>query len=409
MPAPKLKQITQDFLSIVPHFADFSSTANLADYADVPKDWFLFVSDIRGSTKATEAGRYKDVNVVGASAVMAVLNKIKPHEIFYVFGGDGATFLSPPELADEITAALLEARVMAKREFDFELRVGKVPLLNLYAADCEVKVARFRVSRHITQAALGGDGIAQAEKWVKNPSAGETYEVMETAGTLNANTEGLECRWNPIKSKRGKMTSIIVQSLNLDPKRAAADYREVLTLVDSLFLTNEPPVISSDGLTLATNPKAYAAESSSRQNGLSFWSRLTYGLKAYSLTVACLFLWNSFWKRAGEKYKNELVVNTDYRKFDGVLRMVLDLSVSQIKLLEALLEKMAADDEIAYGLHFSDSALMTCLIFDRAQGNHLHFVDGNDGGYSAAAKTLKKSLSARNDRVCSVKPKRVHA
>lgn len=404
-----LKPHTTAFLAKVPQFPDFTSTANVSEYADVPKDWFLFVTDIRGSTKATEAGRYKDVNVVGASAVMAVLNQIKPHEVFYVFGGDGATFLSPPELADEITSALLAARVMAKRDFDFDLRVGKVPVWHLYAVNCDVKVVRFNVSRHVTQAALAGDGLSQAESWVKKPPPGENYEVMESDLAAQANTEGLECRWNPVDSQRGSITSLIVQSLNLDPARAENDYREILGLVDALFLNKERPIVSPEKMSMALNPKAYVAETISRTNGQSFWKRLWYGFKAYSVTVLFKFLWASLLKKSGDAYKNELVDNTDYRKFDGVLRMVLDLSPGQIKRLEGLLEAKSKLDEIVYGMHFSKTALMTCLVFDRAKGNHLHFVDGNDGGYSAAAKVLKKKIADRNELVCSVKPKRAGA
>ena len=70
--APELKLSTIAFLEEVPVFASFEDVPDFTRYVDVPKDWYLFVSDIRGSTKATEEGRYKDVNVVGASAVMAV-------------------------------------------------------------------------------------------------------------------------------------------------------------------------------------------------------------------------------------------------------------------------------------------------------------------------------------------------
>lgn len=406
MPPVTLRKATSEFLERVPLFASFSKTANLSAYGDVPADWFLFVSDIRGSTKATEQGRYKEVNVVGASAVMAVLNRVKPHETFYVFGGDGATFLCPPELADDMTEALLGARILAREQFKFELRVGKVPLAALYASGAEVKVARFRVSSTVTQAALAGDGLGQAEALVKKPPPGENYEVTESSSSVAANTEGLECRWNPVDSKRGQMTSIIVQSLNLDPKRAENDYREILDLVDALFTDAERPTVSRDGLALATNPRAYLAEAKSRSGGKPWFSVYWYALKAFAVTLAARVLWKNFYKAFGEKYQSELVENTDYRKFDGVLRMVLDLSSEQLKRLQALLEKKSANDEVAYGIHLSKSALMTCLVFDRSKGNHLHFVDGNDGGYSAAAKVLKKKLSDRNERICSIKPKR---
>jgi hypothetical protein len=37
---------------------------------------------------------------------------------------------------------------------------------------------------------------------------------------------------------------------------------------------------------------------------------------------------------------------------------------------------------------------MTCLVFSLAQGRHVHFIDGADGGYALAARQLKAQLQA---------------
>jgi hypothetical protein len=42
-----------------------------------------------------------------------------------------------------------------------------------------------------------------------------------------------------------------------------------------------------------------------------------------------------------------------------------------------------------YGLHVTDHALMTCLVFNYS-GKHLHFIDGADGGLFLAAKQFKE-------------------
>ncbi|MDE2617909.1 MAG: DUF3095 family protein, partial [Burkholderiales bacterium] len=43
--------------------------------------------------------------------------------------------------------------------------------------------------------------------------------------------------------------------------------------------------------------------------------------------------------------------------------------------------------QVDYGLHSSDHALMTCFV--RSMTQHVHFVDGGDGGYAMAARQLK--------------------
>src|SRR5687767_3689159 len=92
-----------------PLLQSFREVANFSKHAPVPEGWVLLLCDVRGSTQAVHEGRYKDVNTVGASSIIAVLNATGD-EVAYSFGGDGAVFLVPPGLADKATDALLGTR-----------------------------------------------------------------------------------------------------------------------------------------------------------------------------------------------------------------------------------------------------------------------------------------------------------
>ena len=37
---------------------------------------------------------------------------------------------------------------------------------------------------------------------------------------------------------------------------------------------------------------------------------------------------------------------------------------------------------------------MTCLVFSLEQSQHIHFIDGADGGFALAAQRFKKQLAA---------------
>jgi hypothetical protein len=84
------------------------------------------------------------------------------------------------------------------------------------------------------------------------------------------------------------------------------------------------------------------------------------------------------------------VLNTDFRKFDGSLRLVLSGTAAQRGELAAYLDGLRDAGSVAYGMHVARSALMTCLIEER-QGAHFHFVDASGGGYAAAAAAMKRS------------------
>ena len=82
-------------LRAMAHFSDITDPGN---YVPVPRDWQVVVSDVRGSTRAIAEGRYKEVNMAGAASIVAMLNIAGDSEVPFVFGGDGATLLIPPEL-----------------------------------------------------------------------------------------------------------------------------------------------------------------------------------------------------------------------------------------------------------------------------------------------------------------------
>jgi len=95
----------------------------------------------------------------------------------------------------------------------------------------------------------------------------------------------------------------------------------------------------------------------------------------------------------GATYRDEVVINTDFRKFDEMLRMVIDISDPQLDRLRLALDQLQDQGQIRYGLHTSSDALMTCLVTSH-NGDHVHFVDGADGGYAMAALPLKAVLKA---------------
>ena len=90
-------------------------------------------------------------------------------------------------------------------------------------------------------------------------------------------------------------------------------------------------------------------------------------------------------------YRDTLVANTDFRKFDDMLRMVISGTARRRETLCSLLDERRRAGDLAYGVHAAPESMLTCLIFNYA-GEHLHFVDGADGGYAMAARMLKAQL-----------------
>lgn len=95
-------------------------------------------------------------------------------------------------------------------------------------------------------------------------------------------------------------------------------------------------------------------------------------------------------------YKDALVANSDFRKFDDKLRMVISGNSQQRKNLIGYLERQHLKGLLVYGHHVSTKALMTCVIFDYNK-DHVHFIDGSEGGYTMAANAMKERLKKREN------------
>ena len=89
------------------------------------------------------------------------------------------------------------------------------------------------------------------------------------------------------------------------------------------------------------------------------------------------------------QYKKTLARNSDVRKFSDVYRQILAGNEAQRLALDAWLQQQFKRRQLLYGLHVTDRAHMTCLVFDYS-GRHLHFIDGADGGLFLAAKAFKE-------------------
>ena len=83
------------FFDTLPVFEKFEGVADVDNYRPLPDGWALATADIVGSTKAIASGRYKAVNMAGASVISAMLNALGRRDLPFVFGGDGALVAIP--------------------------------------------------------------------------------------------------------------------------------------------------------------------------------------------------------------------------------------------------------------------------------------------------------------------------
>ncbi len=391
-----LSNSSESFYSDLPIFKEFMGVADGNNYHDVPDDWLVVVSDIKGSTKAIESGRYKEVNILGASSIIAVLNCIQNVEVPFVFGGDGASFVIPQSCRKPLEKALDGTRRLAVSDFDMELRIGIVPVKIIIAGGFRVRIAKMQVSPWGTLAMFSGGGLAYAEKLIKDPKTSATYEIQPGPDHKEDLFAGLECRWEPIRSKKGETVCLMVLARGDNEIRTAETYAKFIEEIRKIYgPQSDYSPVSPSQLKVTLNSKLLAHETKVRTFNKNFFTRLAYPVL---LRLSCLLgkVIFKFGLRVGEMdgedYLDTLTKNSDFQKFDDTLRMTIDSNPEQRKKLVEYLESQMQAGTLFYGIQISDSALMTCMVFDR-KDRHLHFVDGASGGYALAAKQMKSQLA----------------
>jgi len=390
---------TESFYAELPILNNFLDITDSKRFKPVPSDWYVVITDIVGSTKAIESGKYKAVNLIGACSIVAVLNVAGQLKIPFIFGGDGAAILIPPSLFVKTKQALLATRHRAKTEFNMELRIGAVPVSDVIAAKYELKVAKLKVSDNYYQAAFAGEGLSYATELIKQPETASLYNYYEDPRfDIKVDFSGLECRWQDIPSKHSETVSLIVKAMSKDNEINNRVYRDLIEKIYSIYGREDTlHPIAKKYLKLAFGYKFLGAETRLRANTNNFWHKLLYFQKIRLENILGWFLmtfriqlqdvdWGT--------YKEIVIAATDYKKFDDMLRMVISGNRKQRETLSRYLEKNYKNDKLVYGLHTSDRVLMTCLVFER-NGCQVHFVDGADGGYAVAAKSMKQRINSK--------------
>ncbi len=364
-----------------PHFAAMTRPER---FTALPPDWVIGVTDIVDSTGEIARGRYKVVNVVGASVVSAMMNALEGRLFPYVFGGDGASFAVSGADAEKAREVLARLRRWTRAEFDMPLRAALVPVGRIRAAGYDVKVARHAASDGVDYAMFAGGGLAWADRQMK----ADRFTVEPAPDTVPPDLTGLSCRWNNVRSRNGSILSLVVLPGADRQEDAFADIAEqVVSLAEQLQRGGHP--MPQDGPDVQYPPPGLTIEAHlSRGTRPLFWRQV-------QLLVANLIAWLFFKTgfRAGDfdpgHYRAAVSRNADFRKFDDGLKMTLDCDRDTRDRIVRLLDSAQAAGQVRYGLHEQDEAMVTCIVPSVVQEDHVHFVDGAAGGYTRAAAQIK--------------------
>jgi hypothetical protein len=364
-------------------FRGFSSLMDPALYSPLPDDWIVGIADVVESTKAIAEARYKAVNMAGASVIAAVTNALEGREFPFVFGGDGASFAVAPGDLDAARAALAATAIWVEESLNLVLRVALVPVAAVRAQGLDVRVARFGPSANLSYAMFSGGGLGWAEAAMKR---GE-FAVEKAPPGTQPDLSGLSCRFEEIPHARGLILSVlVVPAQGADPRAFRKVIEDVVALAERTPDAGRP--VPAQGPPLKWPPAGRDYEARAARGGSLLKRRgfvLAFSLWAYLIMRFGITVGDFVPKR----YLQQVVENSDFRKYDDGLRMILDCTPELADALARRLTDAAANGVVRYGLHRQDAAMMTCFTPSVMRADHVHFIDGARGGYASAATALK--------------------
>ncbi len=372
----------ETFFESIASFKNFNDITTNVFFHTLPEDWAIFITDVKGSTQAISEGKYKDVNTIGAASIVVTRKAMGRSDFPFVFGGDGATLLIPPSKILSVTQELCALKRLALKNFNLDLRVGMVKVKDLYAKNKKIEVAKYELTPGRSVAILRGEGINLAEEWIKQSR--EQYEVTDDS-PLESDLTGLTCRWQPIPNKRGRILSLIVYSRKDD-----AVYKEILKRMQMIFpegIEALNPAISD----LGSYKSIWQCMKDESRYHASVFS-ITFIRRFLEIIPAVILFKYKIPIPFIRRYVKSMQTHSDFRKFDNMLRMVIDCTIEQTIKVKELFSQMFDQQEIFYGTFESENSLMTCFVDGLNQGQHIHFMDAENGGYAMAAIELKKQM-----------------
>lgn len=347
----------------------------------IPANWHVVVTDIKNSTAAIQRGLHETINLVATASIVAALNisyKAKLTIPFF-FGGDGATLILPPTVLDAVMCALFEHQKNTRVNFNLDLRIGHVPVAEIYQDGHDLNISKFRTSELFAIPVVLGEGLIYAEKKIKG--AGYKFAGLPATEDL-LDLAGMQCRWDRIKPPENFSEVVSLLAVARKEVKQSYAFKKVIDCIDAIYgTTQRRSPITVEKLRLKTTLAKINMEIRTRMDGFRAISLASIWLK----TRLGYFYFKT---KRGKAYLHDLVDMSDTLIIDGRINTVISGTSQQREQLEKALNELEQEGEIYYGLFVSKESVMSCYVRN-LNDRHVHFIDGAEGGYTRAAGVIK--------------------
>ncbi len=359
-------------------------------FVTVPADWCIVIVDVEIDPSVFNKELNNDANIAATGSIITILNLIKSLDtqlqIPYFFRGSGATFIVPQSILVAIMSAMDTYKKHVFKTLNLSLQFGSVTVADVFKITKAFSIAKLRLNDYLVIPVILGNGLKVAEQLVRKKFKGS---VDQSISDLPLDLQGMECRWDEIDPLIDEK-KIICLLVNCEIDQSQADiFIKIFDEIDYQFgdLKKRTP-ITTEKLKLDNSFKKMRKEMYAR---LGKFNR-RYLLQNWLITYLGSFYFKFF--KNGKNYLYRVTQLSDTMVLDGSINTVFAGTERNINKLKLFLDALEADGKIYYGLHATHASIMSCYIEDRDE-NHIHFVDGTEGGYRMADLKLKTKIGNR--------------
>ncbi len=268
----------------------------------------------------------------------------------------------------------------ADGELGLTLRGALIPVADIRKQGRDVRVARYGPSDNLSYAMFSGGGLAWTDAAVKRGEFAVTPAPPGEGPDSWPDLTGLSCRIEEFRAERSMiLTVLVLPAPGADTGAYRALTEEIVALVEKSPNAGRP--IPAGGPQLGWPPQGVALETHTLPGGSPFKrARVLARTLLYFLVMRAGLRGGGF---VPARYLRQVVENSDFRKFDDGLRMIIDCTSELADALERRLAAAAAAGTVRYGLHRQDAAMTTCFTPAPTRSDHVPFIDGAQGGYGA--------------------------
>ena len=334
--------------------------------------------------------------------IMAMGRAFSSLDFPFVFGGDGMSALIPPSSAPEIRNVLARAVRDIRKWFDLELRAALFPL-SIFDEKQELRISKTTISKTYRQAIFHGGHLGLAEDLLKNSRddersakhlSADEYRIDPADDEVPGDYDGFTCRWQDIPTYKEHTIALVVSFRNPDAGfDTVREIEALLSAAEGGFHPLEASKMVPGGKSSNYRVRPLIASSGNRRS-IQYLFQIVLELLIIVAIRACIRL-NIPVKTSMyqiNKIREQNVGSSDFRKFDGGLKMVFAASKEELEEIAGILKGGYDAGDLFYGIHTSDAAHMTCIAH-LPSGDDIHFVDATNGGYTMAAKAMKLQMS----------------